>query len=383
MKPSDFQAASLSDPKRKVFEVIPERLSPVDSKLRMPPPTSPAIPTDGLKALSDWLMAGAKPQVQGCAIHEPAPAGNSATNAAPDMTTLRGGVSPTPIDYHDPALKCYELRAHAPGDKDAPFDLGTQNEVVTNFHFMPPWEGTQYIRSIRGVIDNESILHHILLYQDAAPVTDGAIEDSLAAPVLSHSNAVMIQGWAPGLSPSYFHPDVGLDAPSDVGFTLEIHHYNPQGTRAVDRSGLEVCVTTSVPEHIASFSWLGTNDIAGVTASGVCTPQSKDPIRVISIMPHMHLKGRHMKVELKRGDGGKVELLHDADYDFNFQRAYDVNKDMLPGDSISTRCDFSAPSTFGPSSNDEMCYIFTLYYPKLSLVNSSPVSINGPNSCID
>jgi hypothetical protein len=39
---------------------------------------------------------------------------------------------------------------------------------------------------------------------------------------------------------------------------------------------------------------------------------------------------------------------------------------------------------FGEGTNDEMCYMFTLYYPKLSLTNGNPLAtlIHGPNTCL-
>jgi hypothetical protein len=56
----------------------------------------------------------------------------------------------------------------------------------------------------------------------------------------------------------------------------------------------------------------------------------------------------------------------------------------MPGDSIKTTCKYNAPASFGEGTNDEMCYLFTLYYPKLSLTNGNPIGtlIHGPNTCL-
>jgi hypothetical protein len=97
----------------------------------------------------------------------------------------------------------------------------------------------------------------------------------------------------------------------------------------------------------------------------------------------MHLKGRHMTEIIKRKDG-TTETLHDAPFDFNNQHSYDTTTVIMPGDSLTTTCTYSEPAQFGETTNDEMCYFFTLYYPKLSLTNGNIVSslIHGPNTCL-
>jgi hypothetical protein len=131
------------------------------------------------------------------------------------------------------------------------------------------------------------------------------------------------------------------------------------------------------------LSWLGTDTINGTTASGVCKPNSTSPIKIIGIQPHMHLKGTHLTAEITRADGAK-ELLHDAPFNFQDQHSYNEHTTIMPGDSIKTTCTYDAPARFGEGTNDEMCYAFTLYYPKLSLTNGNPIStlIHGPNTCL-
>jgi hypothetical protein len=146
---------------------------------------------------------------------------------------------------------------------------------------------------------------------------------------------------------------------------------------------VQVCVTPKVPKNVASLSWLGTDSISGAMASGVCSPTGSEPIHVIGVSPHMHLKGRHMSVMLTRKDG-KTETIHDQPFDFNYQHSYLADFMIMPGDSIKTTCTYSGPTSFGEGTNDEMCYAFTLYYPKLALTNGNPVAtlIHGPNTCL-
>ena len=45
----------------------------------------------------------------------------------------------------------------------------------------------------------------------------------------------------------------------------------------------------------------------------------------------------------------------------------------LPGDTITTDCTYSEPQTFGEGTAQEMCYLFTMAYPKGALVDDGTV----------
>jgi hypothetical protein len=315
--------------------------------------------------------AGANP------AQEVGAAGGAAPGAGGALRS--GGASNEPQTYDDPDLKCYEFRAHAPGDKTAPFSVGIQPDMYTNFTFMPPWQGTVYARSFKVLPGNSAVIHHWLFYKNQAPGNDGEVAPSLGV----HPTGELVHGWAPGGSDLYMDSDVGLEMPGNVAYQLETHHYNATGSPKDDVSGVEVCVTPKAPTHVASLSWLGTDAINGTMASGVCKPRATEPIHIIGIQPHMHLKGKHMTAEITRANGMK-EMLHDQPFNFDNQRSYNVRTMLMPGESIQTTCQYSEPAAFGEGTMDEMCYAFTLYYPKLALTNGNPIAqlLHGPNTCL-
>jgi hypothetical protein len=57
----------------------------------------------------------------------------------------------------------------------------------------------------------------------------------------------------------------------------------------------------------------------------------------------------------------------------------------MPGDVIDTVCtyDGSGIFTFGPNTDQEMCYNFVVAWPAGSLSNGSPGVVGGKNTCID
>jgi hypothetical protein len=382
MKASDFQAMGKLDAAHKVYEIANTRINSTDTNLKMPPVSIEKRPTaTDVQTLTTWLTAGAMPAATGgCAITQGTiDMGMMNADAGMMPGTHMGGASITKIEYDDPEMKCYKFITHANGDAAQPFSVGTTPDMYTNFTFAAPWTGMQYARSFDIITGNSEVIHHWLFFRNTGPEPDLAVSPGSG----THPDGILLHGWAPSASPMYMDPDVGQEMPDDVGYTLETHHNNTTGAAAPDSSGVEVCVTPKVPEHIATISWLGSDSIAGTSASGTCDPSSNDEIHLIAAQPHMHLKGQHMKVVLNRAAGG-TEIVHDADFSFDYQRYYVFDFVMKPGDTLDTTCTYSAPATFGQSTQNEMCYFFTLAWPPLALTspNFASSAIHGQNTCM-
>jgi hypothetical protein len=236
----------------------------------------------------------------------------------------------------------------------------------------------KWLRSVRTKLDNEAVVHHWLLYRLPTPTNDGGVAPSAGA----HPAAELVHGWAPGGTDLMLPDDVAMEAP-DTGWLLE-YHYNSNDPAAKDASAVELCVADNERPNVASISWLGTNNIGGLMATGTCTPrQPQGEITILGFTPHMHTKGRHMKAVINRA-GGAPEVLHDEPFDFNYQIAYEPPAPVVlePGDTITTTCTYGSPASFGSGTNDEMCYFFVMYYPRLALTDGSLLGgFQSANTC--
>jgi hypothetical protein len=56
----------------------------------------------------------------------------------------------------------------------------------------------------------------------------------------------------------------------------------------------------------------------------------------------------------------------------------------MPGESIVTDCSYAKPMSFGEATSDEMCYLFTMAYPKGALTDSGSwgKSAHGGSACL-
>ncbi len=374
-----FQAPAVSDDSRPVYDLAYDRVTATAANRRMPPASSDELSADDKKTLSNWLKGGAKGTSAGCNSSSGSSSGSGSQSGTTEKAG-KGGAHATAIKYDDPLMKCYEFRAFTQGNRTAPYSAPATPDLYVGFTFDPPWEGTQYVRSWRSLIDNKAVLHHWLFFQQGALSPEGVFENALG----THPDGQMLAGWAPGGDDMYLDPDVAYEVPGDVSYLLETHYNNTSLFPEDDASGVELCVTPTPPAHVASLSWVGTDAIFGTEATGHCAPDSGEEVHLVAAQPHMHLKGRHMKVVQIHGDSGQEEVIHDEDFDFNYQRSYIKSTLIKPGDELNTTCTYSDFAVFGKGTNDEMCYFFSIHWPKLALSSIGVgTAIHGVNSCID
>ncbi|HKU44203.1 MAG TPA: hypothetical protein VJR89_38850, partial [Polyangiales bacterium] len=296
---------------------------------------------------------------------------------------------------------CYELRSHGQptaGDKTKYKVPG--GETYTGFIFKTPWTKPVQGLRFRHLPDNKAVLHHWLLYTEAAPMADGAIEAcDLDGPTGflcgQASTRTLLTGWAPGRGDFRLPAGVGLELPPPGSLLAVEFHYFNSGAMAEDQSGVEVCVTSKFRPNTATITWLGTQQInipAGQTgtASGTCRPLragmgATEPIHVLFSWPHMHKLGKHMKSVVTRAAGGE-QVMYDGDFNFDLQILHDTPIMLMPGDSVTTTCTFqnttAGPVGFGQSTQQEMCYNFTYAWPAHALDNPGAELGGASNTCL-
>jgi hypothetical protein len=354
--PADFQTDALDG--SKMPETVKARIGETDPRRAMPPASSDPLTAAEKETLNAWLDEGAP---AGAACGASAPSEGPATPTTPDGV-VRDGTEP----INREGLECYTLTAHN-GDLKTPYAVGAARDAYFNFTFKAPWKGMAYGVIFRPIIDNKSVIHHWLLFQDTPAGKPGPAVPSIGA----HPAGQLLAGWAPGGETlnlrEQVKESVGIELPDTSTYTIEFH-YNSSDANAKDASGVEVCVDKKKPQNIAGLSWLGFDQLLIPAAkwTGTCKHKSQQPITVLGVTPHMHKQGKHMKATITRADG-KKESLHDMPFDFDYQRQYMKTVKINPGDAITTECSFSKPMAFGESTDAEMCYMFTLAYPKNAL----------------
>jgi hypothetical protein len=437
--PASFHAPAVSNPSKKVYELIPGRLT--DARRPMPPEGQ--LPAADIALINNWVAAGA-PE---CGLQAPPGSGGTGGtggnggnggvlgnggngaggqgaggngaggNGAGGSGGTGGGYGGSGAGGSGaggsggsgaggsggtgpgPGVECFELRAHGgqtPGDT-TPFQAGlgpwptSPGQFYQNFIFKTPYNKKVTAVSMDAIIDNGAILHHWLFFQVVK--NHAAYRDGTHSTVLgTHPDSELISGWAPGGDPPDMPPGVGMLVPDPGGvFELEIHYNNPGGQLKPDRSGVRLCVTAEPVQNVATVTWLGTENInvparAMGTATGTCRPSNPQggDIHILYSIPHMHKIGAHMKTVINRPGG--PEVLVDKPFNFLEQRTYETPALLKRGETLTTTCTFNnttnAAIGFGTVSELEMCYNFVVAYPAKALHHPGQSIEGALNTCL-
>ena len=291
------------------------------------------LSTEEKKAIRDWVAAGS-------------PEGDPA-DLPPPPRFVEGWQIPRP----DVVLEM-PREIEIPAEGSMPYELVKIDPKITH----DVWVRASQVRP-----GNPAVVHHAVVYvlPPGVEKIDEAGGDFLAA-------------YAPGLPARVLPEGVAKRIPAGSKIVLQLH-YTPRGTKQVDRSriGLLFADPTAVHKELMSGMALnfrlqippGTSDY--VSRADFRFSQSS---LLISLLPHMHLRGKSMRFVALYPDGHREVILDVPRYEFDWQNLYvlDEPKPMPEGTIIHTeaRFDNSAENpnnpdprrvvTFGEQTRDEM-----------------------------
>lgn len=346
---ADLRAPARSDASRKVYELAAARVA--DDARPMPPPPKARLAGADRAVLASWAAAGA-------------PAGDAAScddAGAPPPAIPPLGCAP---DLSLAPASAWEMPSEK-GDKYVCYGVDLERPTPTHVVGFAPR------------IQNTKIVHHVVLFEADAAVS------STPAPCSAGGSLQwrMVMGWAPG--------GKGLELPPEAGFPIkttgathyvvQIHYSNPQGLAGEkDESGFDLC-TAAPRKYEADVMAFGTQSIdippgKGTKYERTCSitvPSEFAGIHLVSAMPHMHKLGTEMSTTLApSGGGAPIDLGTVKNWTFDTQVWLPIQAVAKSGDVVTTRCawtnDHDAPVSFGERTDQEMCYSFTLYYPRVN-----------------
>lgn len=348
----DLTADSLTEPGTPVFQLSRTRMRQEGS--RMPPPPTAAVSDADLATFDAWIAAGTPRGTEACtSVVKPDPK-PEALDCTPDVSLRPPTKFTMPQDESD-LYVCYGV------------DL-TPTEA-------------RHIFAMTPAVENTNILHHVLLFDSPTAFPSTPEPCSSGGSI----NWRLVYGWAPGGTSIVLPPEAGMPLSGDGAdgtkhFVVQLHYNNVNHLAGqTDGSGFDLCSTTNLRPNEADVIAFGTTDIKlppGSHRTYDCTfsvPAAiGGGIKFIAAMPHMHQLGSFISSQVERA-GGAVESLGKVD-DWNFQTQYwqPLSVDVKAGETVRTRCswqnDSSSEVKFGEDTADEMCYSFSMYYPRIKNV---------------
>ncbi len=228
---------------------------------------------------------------------------------------------------------------------------------------------------------NSAVVHHSVLLMDtmgAGRAKDAETPEpgyttfgSIGIPV-----GGILGVWTPGMTPRPFPNDAGFAIPAGADLVMQLH-LHPSGKEETDQSSVALYFADKPVKQTIARAPFVTGSIlidipAGEKSHKVTTSVTLPAdITLVSLLPHMHLLGREMKLTATLPDGSVEPLMWIRDWNFYWQDNYVYREPVfLPKGTqldMVSYYDNSATNPFNPSdpprrvlfgndSDDEMCF---------------------------
>jgi peroxiredoxin/mono/diheme cytochrome c family protein len=190
--------------------------------------------------------------------------------------------------------------------------------VVSYVYFRVPtnFKEDRWIQAAEAVPGDRSVVHHIIVY---------VMDSAGSGPERGRPNHFC--GYAPGDAPSVFPLGTAKKIPAGADLLFQVH-YTPIGRVRTDRSKVGMVFAKTKPTREAFTIGIANPDLLIPpksdhvrVASSLVVPSE---VRVLSFMPHMHLRGQSFQYTFtKPGETPEVVLSVPA-YDFAWQTYYSL-----------------------------------------------------------
>jgi hypothetical protein len=233
-----------------------------------------------------------------------------------------------------------------PADGVVPYKYLT---VQTNFN-EDRWVQAAEIRP-----GNRKVVHHIIVF-----VQEPGAKNELSGEGRG-GRGFKLCGFAPGEQPKTFPAGTARLIKKGSKLTFQMH-YTPNGEATTDRSYIGL-IFSKTPVHKIALTGTATN------ARFVIPPgdgnyevrsswTATDDVRIIDLMPHMHVRGKDFTYTAVYPDGRSEVVLQVPKYDFNWQLLYQFKDPLFLPKGTRLDCvahfDNSARNKYNPDPSKEV-----------------------------
>lgn len=216
--------------------------------------------------------------------------------------------------------------------------------VETNFT-EDKWVTAAEIRST-----GRAAVHHVIVF----------IQDP-KNPTRTDGN--LLAGFAPGEQPTIYRPGFAKKVPAGAKLRFQMH-YTPNGAETKDVTTIGLKFAKEAPKHqVLTRPVLNTGFKIPPGAENHEVKSAftfRDDAHIVSLMPHMHLRGKDFLIKAIYPDGKDQILLNVPKYDFNWQTYYVPKEPIVIPKGTKIECvahyDNSKNNKFNPDPNKEVAW---------------------------
>jgi peroxiredoxin len=216
---------------------------------------------------------------------------------------------------------------------DKPYDVPAEGTVAYQYFAVDPgFKEDKWVQVAECMPDNHGVVHHIIVFVNP-PRSDA--KDA--------AGFQFLVGYAPGTRPFVLPDGMAKLIPAGSKLVFQMH-YTPNGSKQQDRSSVGLCFVED-PSTIHHRVVTG-----NATNASFVIPPGDDNYEVLSqrrflkdttllsLFPHMHLRGKSFRYELFYPDGTSEIILDVPRYDFNWQNHFILSPPKLVPAGTELKC---------------------------------------------
>ena len=255
-----------------------------------------------LQSIQQWVAAGA-------------PAGDQ--RDMPEPVEFADGWQ---IGEPDVVIPMADKAFHVPATGVVPYQY---------FEVDPGFKEDKWVQAAECRIDNRAVVHHIVV----------ALHDEGQRRVHGQVQSEWITATAPGAQPLKLPPGYAKLIPAGSKLLFQMH-YTPNGIAQTDLSsvGFKFVDPATVKKSVGTRQAINENFLI---PAGAENHEVKSRFRfrkdslMLSMFPHMHLRGKSFRYIAKYPDGRSEILLDVPNYDFNWQNGYEfIKPKFIPAKTV-------------------------------------------------
>lgn len=299
-----------------------------------------------------------------------------------DVRALSEGEKKILLGWLDAGMKGEEFQLVAPR-RELGWKLGTPDLVVKIPGMKVPANGTlqytflvtrlgfekaRWVAAAEWRIDKPEVVHHINAF--VRPAGSSYVRQAPAGELYVATKAERAQrnagereverrelllGYEPGYRPQPWGEGRAKLIPAGADLVFEIH-YTANGREVTDSSELGLYFAASAPrERVLTISPADADlEIPAGESNyrSFVTATMKEGAKLVSLQPHMHLRGKAYDIQLRGANGERKPLLRVPRYDFNWQTTYFLRESLALAKGSVIECtawfDNSPNNRFNP-----------------------------------
>jgi peroxiredoxin/mono/diheme cytochrome c family protein len=236
----------------------------------------------------------------------------------------------------------------------APFTVPAQGAIEYQYFAVDPgFREDRWVQAAEILPGNKAVVHHCNVFLQPPGIGDPALLPDSVGSNESYCFTMM----APGTQPMVLPPGMAKRIPAGWRVVFVIH-YTAIGSVQKDqtRLGLKFAEARQVRQEVATRLMCDLNLRIPPGAADHRVSQTWEvhrDVQLLSLFPHMHLRGKSFRYELIHADGSEEVLLDIPQFDFNWQHRYILAEPKLVRAGSRLRCTAVYDNSAGNPANPD------------------------------